>query len=275
MKKLVPVLAIAMVLALAFTVAANAASDNVYVKQADGLYDINFDLGTAADGTMYGMVVIEAGETPATFELTQDNIRYIDQSTSQDNTLSFTDVGPMDLKNSGTYYVYIGGGSYTAAERIGTLSATGTTPEPPATQTFTVTFVADGTTVETKVVNVGESLEVSAFPEVPDKSGFTGAWDVNEAITEETTVNAVYTPVTTPDPGEGDDEVLGDMDGNGVLDDDDAIHLLFHYLIDEEKYPLSCDGDVDGSGSVDDDDAIHLLFHYLIDEEKYPLYPNK
>ena len=126
MKKLVPVLVIAIVLALAFTVAVSAASDNVYDKQADGLYDIEFDLGADRTGYMYGMVVVEAVETDA-FELTDDNIRYIDQITANGNTLSFTDVGPMPLKDGGNYYVYIGGEGYDAAERIGTLSVTGTT----------------------------------------------------------------------------------------------------------------------------------------------------
>ncbi len=60
-------------------------------------------------------------------------------------------------------------------------------------ETFEVVFVADGVTVDTKTVTVGESLAVADFPAVPAKQYYDGAWDVNEAITEAKTVNAVYT----------------------------------------------------------------------------------
>ena len=70
------------------------------------------------------------------------------------------------------------------------------TPEEP--KTFEVTFVADGNTVEVKTVKEGESLPVSEFPAVPAKEGYTGEWDVNEAITAATTVTAVYTQIPTP-----------------------------------------------------------------------------
>ena len=70
------------------------------------------------------------------------------------------------------------------------------TPKP--VEQFTVTFVADGVTVNTITKNVGEKVAVSEFPEVPSKAGFTGAWDVKEDITT-TTVNAVYTPISTGD----------------------------------------------------------------------------
>ena len=71
------------------------------------------------------------------------------------------------------------------------------TPKP--VEQFTVTFVADGVTVNTITKNVGEKVAVSEFPEVPSKAGFTGAWDVKEDITTTTTVNAVYTPISTGD----------------------------------------------------------------------------
>ncbi len=196
MKKLVSVMVIAMMLALAFTVAANA---EVWTPQTDGLYDFTFTSNEVQADAMYGMVVIEAATEPAEFELTQDNIRYIDQVTANGSTLSFTDVGPMDLQDNGTYYVYIGGEGYTKATKIGTLSETGATPEPPATQTFTVTFVADGVTVREITKNVGETVLTTEFPEVPAKTGFTGKWNVTTDITETATVTAVYEEnVVTP-----------------------------------------------------------------------------
>ncbi len=63
--------------------------------------------------------------------------------------------------------------------------------------------------------------------------------------------------------------VLGDLDGNGRLNDDDAIYLLFHSFF-PEKYPLSQDADYNNDENVDDDDAIYLLFHIFFPED-YPL----
>ena len=74
-----------------------------------------------------------------------------------------------------------------------------TYPKAEPVEQFTVTFVADGVTVNTITKNVGEKVAVSEFPEVPAKAGFTGAWDVKEDITTTTTVNAVYTPISTGD----------------------------------------------------------------------------
>lgn len=249
MKKLVPVLVIAMVLALAFTVAANA---EAWTPQTDGLYDFTFDLGADKTGTMYGMVVIEAADDAAAFTLNEDNIRYIDQVTANGNTLSFTDVGPMDLQDGGKYYVYIGGGDYTAATKIGTLSETGTTPEPPVTQTFTVTFVADDTTVDTITKNVGETVAATEFPAVPVKEGYTGAWNVTSDITSTTTVTAVYTAV-----GGGSNTKKGDIDGSGKVNSNDAIYLLECTFDDE--LPVHANTDVDGSGKTNSNDAIYLL----------------
>ena len=72
------------------------------------------------------------------------------------------------------------------------------TPKP--VEKFTVTFLnEDGTTYETKTLNVGDTLAVKDFPKVPEKAGFTGEWDVKTDITTTTTVHAVYTPISTGD----------------------------------------------------------------------------
>ena len=76
---------------------------------------------------------------------------------------------------------------------------------------------------------------------------------------------------------------IGDADGNGVVDMDDAFHLLY-YVFFPERFSLgkhyghtsdcqTCKaaGDLDGNGAVDEDDAIYLLFHTVF-PEYYPLH---
>lgn len=275
MKKVILTLVVALVCLLAFSSIASAADVN-FTPQ-DGKYSIDYSLadagiaGTIKDGTMYSFVVIEAPDTPANFTLDESAIRYIDQGKAANGKLAFTNFIPMDLETAtNKYLVYIGGEGLSTATKIGLLAVEGgTTPDP--VETFDVLFLADGVQVAKITKNVGETLAFADFPAVPAKSGYTGVWNVTTDITSATTVTAVYTAVSTPDP----DAVIGDMNGDGEYNDDDAIHLLFYYLIDETKYALSADGDVDSSGSIDDDDAIYLLFNYLIDDTRYPLYPNK
>lgn len=63
--------------------------------------------------------------------------------------------------------------------------------------------------------------------------------------------------------------VLGDTDGNGKLDTDDAVYLLFN-LNFPDSYPVGQASDFDANGSVNVDDAIRLLFHILF-PERYEL----
>ena len=67
--------------------------------------------------------------------------------------------------------------------------------------------------------------------------------------------------------------VPGDVNGDGEINDDDALYLLRHTLFAKD-YPLASDGDVNNDGKVNDRDVIYLLRHTLF-EEKYPLYPKK
>lgn len=68
--------------------------------------------------------------------------------------------------------------------------------------TCTITFVAEGVVVASKTINKGESL--TGIPQVPVKVGYSGAWETTDfdTVTEDMTVNAVYTalpPVITPE----------------------------------------------------------------------------
>ncbi len=60
-----------------------------------------------------------------------------------------------------------------------------------AEPTYTVTFVADGTSVATPTYTA-ENKEITV-PEVPAKTGYTGAWEAYTLTTGDITVNAVYT----------------------------------------------------------------------------------
>lgn len=65
--------------------------------------------------------------------------------------------------------------------------------------------------------------------------------------------------------------LLGDFDDTGLVDSDDAIHLLCNTLFGEDMYPLNQSADVNGDGVVDSDDAVYLLCHTLFGEDLYPL----
>ncbi len=60
--------------------------------------------------------------------------------------------------------------------------------------TYTVTFVADGVTVET--INYTVEATTITEPSVPAKDYNTGAWETYTLVGGNVTVNAVYTPVT-------------------------------------------------------------------------------
>ena len=65
-------------------------------------------------------------------------------------------------------------------------------------QTYKVTFVADGKTVKTMNVTEGYTLKDSDYPAVPEKAGYTGAWQrYPSPVKSNVTVSATYTKITT------------------------------------------------------------------------------
>lgn len=65
--------------------------------------------------------------------------------------------------------------------------------------------------------------------------------------------------------------IPGDIDGNGVVEQDDAVYLLLHTMFGEEFYPVAMDADIDKDGAVTQEDAVYLLLHTMFGESFYPL----
>ena len=63
--------------------------------------------------------------------------------------------------------------------------------------------------------------------------------------------------------------ILGDMNGDRVVNEDDAIYLLNHVLF-AATYPVDGFTDLTGDGVTNEDDAIYLLNHVLF-AEQFPL----
>ena len=78
-------------------------------------------------------------------------------------------------------------------------------------------------------------------------------------------------PGPGPDPGPSPEQVLGDMDGNGVVDINDAV-LLFNHSMISDLYPIDYVGnkDLNKDGAIDINDAV-LLFNYSMLPDLYPI----
>ncbi|MGM9663745.1 MAG: leucine-rich repeat protein, partial [Eubacteriales bacterium] len=63
--------------------------------------------------------------------------------------------------------------------------------------------------------------------------------------------------------------IIGDMNNDSVVNEDDAAYLLRHVLL-PSKYPIDQSGDLNGDGKVDVDDALYLSKH-ITSPDEYPL----
>lgn len=70
-------------------------------------------------------------------------------------------------------------------------------------------------------------------------------------------------------PGTEPETIPGDMDGDEVVNEDDAIYLLRSIFLPED-YPVTGFADLNGDDVVNEDDAIYLLRHIFLPED-YPL----
>ena len=69
--------------------------------------------------------------------------------------------------------------------------------------------------------------------------------------------------------GEAGGNPIGDLDGDGQINNNDVAYLLWHTLFPED-YPISDPADFDGDGKVNNNDVAYLLWHTLFPED-YPL----
>ena len=59
----------------------------------------------------------------------------------------------------------------------------------------------------------------------------------------------------------------GDVNGDGIIDNRDAIYTLYHFVYGDEKYPVEQDWDFNGDGEYSNKDAIYVLYASLFEED--------
>ncbi len=121
----------------------------------------------------------------------------------------------------------------------------------------------DGTVLSSSQYAYGEDVIPPADPEkAPDDDGhyrFVG-WDAQVVpCTGNTVYTAVFELVVIP----------GDVNNDGVFNDQDAVYLLYHYFFPED-YPVKRQVDMNGDGKFNDQDAVYLLYSYFFPDD-YPL----
>ena len=99
---------------------------------------------------------------------------------------------------------------------------------------YTVTFVADGTTVDIIEFNVKNQTIVS--PSVPEKIGYTAVWEKYEVNLADFTVNAVYTPIVYTATFTHNGETIG-MDEFTIED----VSLDYPDIVEKEHYEWAWD----------------------------------
>ena len=123
---------------------------------------------------------------------------------------------------------------------------------------------AKGIAIQTTVADVIAQFEGAENIQIVDKNGNAMAADA---------LVGTGSKIQLVENGEVIDEVTvvikGEIDGNGIIDSDDAIYMLRNTLFPDTA-PVVEEDDVDGNGIYDRDDAIYLL-RYTLFPDMFPL----
>ena len=125
-----------------------------------------------------------------------------------------------------------------------------------------VTFLDyDGKVISTGQYGYGDKVKIPEDPyRAPDGDGTYVFRGWGATVSDTCKGSATYTAVY---------ELIGDMNNDDMVAEDDAIYLLWHVFFPDE-YPVAAWADLDGNGTADENDAIHLLW-YVFFPEDYPL----
>ncbi len=120
----------------------------------------------------------------------------------------------------------------------------------------------DGTVISQNTYHYGQDVEApeQVSPPVGQEDYVYTGWDspVTKCFGNKEYIAVFTSPVKS-----------GDCNGDGYINNEDVIYLLWHTLF-EEDYPLAYSGDVNGDGYINNEDVIYLLWHTLF-EDDYPL----
>ena len=64
---------------------------------------------------------------------------------------------------------------------------------------------------------------------------------------------------------------MGDANGDGKVDSNDVIYILYNSLHGDEQYPLAGVCDFDNDGAITSADAIRLMYNTIYGDKEYPL----
>lgn len=186
-------------------------------------------------------------------------------------------------KNPGTTVLHIEGGLSNREELSVLLKVVTATPytvsmlDPPAKTSYQIGEKLDLTGLTLKVFYNNYDVETVPYSAATAAFFAIGTYDFSTVGKKQIAVNyagyTVYVEVTVSDsegePPDNPSALRGDMNGDGLVTDADAIYLLYHTFFPED-YPLTQDGDFNGDNAVTDADAIYLLYHTFFPAD-YPL----